>query len=327
MSRRITESLLILLLAGASARGQYIGPGSTPAGDYLRGVGVAGWGMGLYNLNTAQANRIDAETSIMVNEYIWACYQNDIREKAEHRRMILENKAKAYKAIQDRIHNSPESLDVMTGAALTAKLRDLTDPRVSDSASRYAKIPLEEGVPLDASVIRRIHFQLGDKGDQFSMSRLSLKGEKKWAVAFEDPQFGPYTRAYERAVDDALERAIDGKMNEETLKALQKAIDDLEFKVMHNTPELRDPQNQRLYSEAKAQLDRMQKSVRLFQTLKMQQIFAAIDTYSGTTVDELRLFMRTYGLTFAPAELPDERKLYPQLYAALGEQKKKTISE
>jgi hypothetical protein len=326
MKRSILVAPLILVLAGASAEAQYIGPGSTPAGDYLRGVGIAGWGMGLYNLNTAQANRIDAETSIMVNEYIWACYQNDIREKAEHRRMILENKAKAYKAIQDRIHNSPESLDVMTGAALTAKLHELTDPRVSDSASRYAKIPLEEGVPLDASVIRRIHFQIGEKGDQFSLSRLSLKGEKKWAVAFEDPQFGPYCRAYERAVDDALERAIDGKMNDETLKALQKAIDDLEFKVKH-TPELSDPQNQRLYSEARAQLDRMQKAVRLFQTLKMQQIFAAIDNYTGTTVDELRVFMRTYGLTFAPAELPDERKVYPQLYQALVEQKKKTVSD
>jgi hypothetical protein len=282
--------------------------------------------MGLYNLNTAQANQINAQTSIMVNEYIWACYQNDIREKAEHRKMILENKAKAYKAIQDRIHNTPESLDVMTGAALTAKLRELTDPRVSDSASRYAKIKLEEGVPLDASVIRRIHFQLGEKGDKFSMSRLSLKGEKKWAVAFEDPQFGPYCRAYERAVDDALERAIEGKMNDEALKAIQKAVDDLEFKVAQ-TPELLDPQNQRLYSEAKEQVDGLRKSVRLFQTLKMQQIFAAIDTYAGTTVDDLRVFMRTYGLTFASAELPDEKKLYPQLYAALVLQRQKTVAE
>ena len=316
MTRTIAGALLILLLAGASAEAQFIGPGSTPVGDYLRGVGVAGWGMGLYNLNTAQANQINAQTSIMVNEYIWACYKNDIKEKAEHRQMILAKKAEAYKQIQDRIHNNPESLDVTSGAALNAKMRELIDPRVSDSASRYAKVPLDDGVPLDAGVIKRIHFQLGEKGDKFSMSRLRLQGEKVWSVAFQDPQFLIYCRAYEQAVDAALVLAMDGKMTPEAIKAIQKAVDDLEFKLAH-TPEIVNPQNQRRYSEAREQLDRMRKSVRLFETLKMQHIFSEIDTYPGMTVNDLRLFMRKHGLSFAPAELPDERTLYPQLYAAL----------
>jgi signal recognition particle subunit SEC65 len=326
MPRRIPASLLIVLLYGAFAEAQWIPAGSTPQGDYLRGVGVAGWGMGLYNLNTAQANQINAQTSIMMNEYIWACYKNDIKEKAEHRKMILANKARAYKEIQDKLRNQPESTDVMSGAALNAQLKDLKDPRVSDSASRYVKVALDDGVPLDASVIKRIHFQLGEKGNQFSMSRLSLKGKKKWAVAFEDPKFALYCRSYERAVDDALDLAIDGRMNDNALKAIQKAVDDLEFKVSQ-TPELRDPRNQQLYSEAKEQLNRLQKSVRLFQTLPMQKIFAAIDTYSGTNVDELRVFMRTHGLTFAPAELAEEKALYPQLHAALLEQRRKTIPD
>jgi hypothetical protein len=326
MPRSILVSLLVLVLAGASAEAQFIGYGSTPVGDYLRGVGVAGWGMGLYNLNTAQANQINAQTFIMLNDYIWASYEREMQKNAEHRRAILDLKAKAYKAIQERIHNNPQSLDVMNGAALNAKLQELTDPRVSDSTSRYAKVKLDDGIPLDAGVIKRIHFQLGEKGDKFSMSRLQLKGEKKWSVAFQDPEFRVYCRAYERAVDDALVLANDGKMTPEAIQAIQKAVDDLEFKVAH-TPELLDPQNQRLYSEAREQLDRMQKSVRLFKTLKMQQIFAEIDSYPGTTVDELRLFMRKYGLTFAPAELPDERVLYPQLYTALGEQRKKTVAD
>ena len=71
MTRRIVGSLLILLLAGASAEAQLITAGSTPQGDYLRGVGIAAYGMGLYNLNTAQANQINAQTFMMLNEYIW----------------------------------------------------------------------------------------------------------------------------------------------------------------------------------------------------------------------------------------------------------------
>src|ERR1700744_3716239 len=102
-------------------------------------------------------------------------------------------------------------------------MQELTDPRVSDSASRYAKVSLDGGVPLDASVVKRIHFQLGEKGDRFSMSRLQLKGDKKWAVAFEDPRCAPYCKSYEDAFDDALLLAADGKMTPEAIKAIQKA--------------------------------------------------------------------------------------------------------
>jgi hypothetical protein len=326
MPRRIAGAFLTLVLAGASAEAQYIGPGSTPVGDYLRGVGVAGWGMGMYNELTAEANYINTQAFIMLNEYIWASYKAEMKENAEHRKAMLARKAEAYKKIQDRIHNSPDSLDVTSAAALNAKMRELFDPRVSDSAARFAKVPLDDKVPLDAGVIKRIHFQLGEKGAKFSMSRLSLKGEKKWSVAFQDPKFGAYCRSYERAVDDALDLAIEGKMKDEAIEAIQKAVNDLEFKVL-STPELRNPDNQRLYSEARSQLDRLRESVKLFQTLKMQFIFAEIDTYAGTTVDDLRLFMRKHNLLFAPAELPDERALYPQLYAALAEQRKKSIAD
>jgi hypothetical protein len=287
-------------------------------------VGIAAPGMGLFNLNTARANQINARTFITLNDYIWASYEREMRKNAEHRKAILELKAKAYKEIKERLRNSPESLDVMSGAALNAQMEELK--LASDLVARLAKVPLGQGVPLDAGVIKRIHFQLGEKGDKFSMSRLQLKGQKKWAVAFQDPKFAPYCRAYELAVDDALDLAIVGKMTPEAIQAIQKAVDDLEFKVAH-TPELLDPQNQRLGSEAREQLDRIRRSIRLFETLKMQHIFAEIDIYAGTTVDELRLFMREYGLTFAPAELPDERALYPQLHAALVEQRKKSVGD
>src|SRR5262252_7059286 len=125
MSRRIVGASLILLLAGVSAEAQLIFPGSTPEGDYLRGVGIAGWGMGQYNLNTAQANQINAQTSIMLNEYIWGTYKAEMKENAEHRKGMLAKHAEAYKKIQERIHDHPESHDVDNGDALNAVLGDL----------------------------------------------------------------------------------------------------------------------------------------------------------------------------------------------------------
>ncbi len=205
----------------------------------------------------------------------------------------------------------------MKGDALNAKLQDLLDPTVSDSASRYAK------VPLDADIIRRIPFKLGEKGDRFSMSRLSLKGTKKWAVAFQDPHFASYRRAYQRAVDNALELAIEGKMTEQAIRDVEKASTISRTSSCERL-DLLEPRHQRIYSEAKEQLDRMRGAARLFMTHKIQPIFQDIDTYAGTTVDDLRLFMQRHDLTFAPADTPDERTVYPQLYTALVEQRKKS---
>lgn len=314
MPRGLMRLLPILLLAGAPAEAQFITAGSTPAGDYLRGVGVAAWGEGLYNLNTAQANQINAQTFMMLNEYIWTSYKNEMKENAEYRAGMRARNAENYKKIQERIHDHPDAHDEMTGDALNSVLRDLVAPSISDSASQYAKVQL----PVD--FIRRIPFKLGEKGEKFSMGRLSLKG--KLVVAFQDPAFKPYVDDYQRKVDHALELAMDKRMNDQAIRDIEKAFDDLETKFQH-TSHLLDPRHQREYSEAKEQLDKMRGAARLFMTEQLQPVFQEIENYAGTTVDELRLFMRRHNLSFAPAETSQERELFPQLYEALVLQRKK----
>jgi hypothetical protein len=310
-------ALFVGALLGTNALAQYIGSGSTVAGDYLRGVGIAAWGMGSYNLNTAKADQINANTFIMLNEYMWNVAKNENRENWEHRKQVLEARLEYRKKIQERIHDHPEGLDVMHGDALTAILRDITDPKVSESSSHYAK------VPLDADVLRRIPFKLGEKGETFSMNRLSLKSRKKWAVAFQDPQFTSLCQVYQRAVDNALDLAIEGKQTQEAIEAVEKAVNNLDDKVLR-TPYILDPINQRLASEARSQIDTIRKTARLFKTHKIQLVLADIDKCSVTTVDDLRLFMRRNNLTFAEADTPDERTLYPDLYQALVLQREKS---
>jgi len=127
-----------------------------------------------------------------LNEYIANAVKNETREYAERRRARLERDAEAKRKLDERIHDHPEDRDVMNGDALNAKLQHLLAPSVSDSASQYAR------VPLDAEVIRRIPFKLDEKGARFSMIRLSLKGPQKWPIAFQDDRFAIYHRAYER---------------------------------------------------------------------------------------------------------------------------------
>ena len=112
MKRAIAGTMLVVFLIGVAARGQgfnrqIILPGSTPQGDYLRGVGVAAAGMGAYNQQTAIANQLSAQTFIMLNEYIWNAYKNEMRENAEYRKAVLAKHAEAYRQRQEQIRNHP----------------------------------------------------------------------------------------------------------------------------------------------------------------------------------------------------------------------------
>src|SRR4051812_26183984 len=75
--------LALAAFATAEARGQFIfaGPGSTPQGDFLRGEGIALWGAGQFNLNTAQANSINTDTWIRFNDYLYFSFKYDREQK------------------------------------------------------------------------------------------------------------------------------------------------------------------------------------------------------------------------------------------------------
>ncbi len=313
MPRSILGILLIPILLGTPARAQYIGPGSTVGGDYLRGVGIEAMGMGVYNLRTAQANSINTDTFIRWNEYIWNVAKNENKECAEHRAAMLAQHKAAYNAIQKRYIDNPEDLDLMTGNALNAMLEQLDDPKISESSLRYAE------VPLPVNVVRRIPFKLGEKNEKFSMSRLSIKSKGKLPVAFQDDRFVRELRIYERALDKALEQAIDGKMQMPAIEAVEKAVDGLWSRLN----EVIRPSNDRAYIEAKVRLEELGKTARLLKTQKVEQALGEIDRYSGTTVNDLRLFMQRHNLQFAPAENPDERTLYSELNNALVQQREK----
>ncbi len=321
MMRTFSVAMLALVFSAATTRAQYpfIGAASTPEGDYLRGVGVAAAGLGLYNERTAVADQINTQTFMMLNDYMLNLAKNESLEYAAQRSAERAKNAENYRKIEDRIHNNPEAIDVLNASALNAKLWELLDPKVSDSASRFAN------VPLDPDIIRCIPFRLPKKGDTFSMNRLLLKGDN-WVVAFRVPSFAALRRAYEHAVDNALELALDGKWKDSAIVDIENAVKDLEDKV-RSSPHLSAPEHLREANEAREQLKHLGRTARLFQTVEIQRVLAEIDSYNGTTVDDFRRFMLRHNLTFASADSPDERTIYPKLYTALLEHRNKLIVE
>ncbi len=316
---RACVALLITLGAlGTTTQGQYIGlgAGSTLQGDYLRGVGVAAWGMGLYNLNTAQANSINTDTYIRWNEYVQNAYKLMSKEYNERNRAIMAKSTEALTKRRERMLNTPEELDLMKGDTLNMIMEKLVDPRISESSYRAAS------VPLSVDLIRRIPFKLADRNEKFSMERLSPRGKGKWPVALQDPRFDLYRRAYERAVDKALEQAIEGKAQIATIEAIEKAVGDLAYRLSEVVP----ADDQKLQSEALMRLAELKAVVGLFKRQTVQRALGDIDKYSGTSVNDLKNFMQKYNLRFAPAETPEERKLYPELYTLLEDQRTKVAS-
>jgi hypothetical protein len=317
MARSILWALLIpiLMATPVGAQPTIITAGSTPEGDYLRGVGIAAQGMGQFNLLTAEADAINTQTAMTWNDYVFAATKSQSRELAQRKAYERAKHAEEYKAIQKRYLENPEALDVRTGNALNVILEQLKNPKISDSSYRSAEVSL----PVD--LVRRIPFKLGEKNETFSMDRLSLKGKAKLPPALQDPQFRRNLRAYERVLNDAMEQAIDGKMTFAAIEAVDKAVDDLVIKLN----EVVTPSRDRLYMEAKQKLDELRKVVQLLKTHKVQQAFVEIDKYHGTTVNDLRLFMQRHNLRFATAETLDERTLYPELYASLAIQRDKVV--
>ncbi len=314
MLRAILTPLALLALMGSIAVAQmnFVGPGSTAEGDYLRGVGVASFGMGVYNRQTAEANSINAETAKGINEYMFACLMNENRMNAEHRAEMAQKNKEEYNKIRQRIDQHPEARDVRKGDALNVVLEQLNYPKIPESSSRSI------AVPLSVDEVRRIPFKLGAKGvKRFSIARLTAKDKGKWPVAFQDNQFDRARRDFERALDNALEQQYKGSMQLESIKAVQKTVDNLEYtleKVVGKIPDT-------LYFEARERLKEMEATVEMLKTHKIEQALGDLDRYAGTTVNDLRVFMLRHNLQFADAGTPDEIKLFPQLYAKLGEQK------
>ena len=311
MSRTSTAMLIILACLGTRSVAQvvFVGPGSTPQGDYLRGVGVAAYGIGLGNLHDAQAGAINLDTNIRFNEYVAAVLKNENEENAAHRDGIGRKKREEYNQNRERIFRSPEAKDVDKGDALNAVLEKMNAGLIQESTHRSAD------VPLSVDEVRRIPFKLAEKGVRsFSMQRLTVKERGTWPLAFQDTNFDGERRGYELALDHVLEQHVQRAAQIEAIDKLKSAVGQLSDKL--DLVMGRDPRDTR-FIEARAALRELYAIVEMLKKYKIQPALVDLDQYHGTTVNDLRVYMRNHGLQFSAAQSKEERELFPELYAKL----------
>jgi hypothetical protein len=308
----------VLLGPEAYAQGGYIAPGSTLAGDYLRGAGIAAWGAGQYNLSTAQAESINLDTAIRFNEYVAAVVKEQNREYQARKYEDSSKLKEMYKQNRERLLQNPEAHDVLDAAALNRLLEQIQNAKVGESAMRASQLQ----VPLSVDMIRKIPFKVGDAGARFSMDRLCMKGKLSWPVALQDDRFNLYKKAYQQTLDRVLDQAIDGKMQIPAIEALEAAAADL----FRRLDQVVGPRDDPLFIEAKKRITELESTAGLLKQERIERTIGEIDRYSGTSVGDLIAFMQMHNLHFAAAATPEERKLLPELYVLFKEQNDKLAS-
>ena len=201
---------------------------------------------------------------------------------------------------------NPQWREVANGEALNRILEELQNPKLTESSFRSERMQ----VPLPAGLVRHIPFSLAEKGQQFSMARLSLKGKSKWTVAFQDKQFDIVKRAYAAALDNALEEAIDGKMQKATIDVLVKKADDL----LNRLDEVYGRINDIRYIDGVKYVKELKNVAEQLKHTKIEQAIGDIDKYSGTTIYDLKVFMSSHNLRFGVAKTPEEKEMYLVLH-------------
>jgi hypothetical protein len=314
MSRsRLLAGLVFLTFTGQAGAQQviYLPPGSTPQGDYLRGLGFAAIGLGALEVDNAVAGSINTETAIRWNDYVSAVTE---RAALRYRQILQQRKEERNKLIQEiqkRIREHPEGLDVLKGDALNSLKEQLLSPEISDSSFRNAAVPL----PVD--VVRQIPFMLGRESLTFSMQRITAKGKAQWPPALQGDVFAPERQAYEHVLDTVLEQQIEGKMEIPDIERVGKAIEELRNKL----DQVLTPTPDKLYIDAKRRIDDFKHSYNfMIKSHQAQLVIGDLDGYSGTTVHDLLLFMQKHRLDFGAADTKEERELYRKLHERLREQ-------
>ena len=220
---------LALMLGGAPASspaqfygggywgGGYGGGGQTVAGNAAQGAAAYAMGAGRYNVETAQANSINADTAMRWNQYV---YNSRIEgAKVYHERLARDDKRGRAngEAVRLRLRNNPDSVDIAKGDALNVALDELIDPKVFPKAT-YAG----GKVTLGGSMIRDIPFAYASAAISVSAHQLMEGGPP---ACLKTPAFAA-DRARIKPVADELRKqgAETGQHDPATIEQLKGMI-------------------------------------------------------------------------------------------------------
>jgi hypothetical protein len=317
--------ILIASMSGRDARAQwgYGGWGwggwgggvATPASAALQGAGYYAMGAGVYNLDTAKARSINAQTASQWNDYVAQVTIESARIHAARTNHEMAKNQKLYDARQQQLRDNPGRREIENGDALNLAVQDLSDPRLGSSALRAAK------APVPASLIAQVPFIYAS--ERVTLMLDDQRASVKWPEVFEGERFAGDKKAFDDLV--ARIRAAGSEGGEVPPRLLREArgfVQDLRAKV-EGRP-LEDPADQK---EALRFLAACMSLLGLLEKPDIGPALIELRKVQDTTVGNLLGFMHAYNLRFDAATTPPQKQAYQKLFAILDQTRDEILAE
>lgn len=295
-----------LVLAAQVAHGQWGGNyprgyggygwggwGANPQSGYMAGLGAYARGEGVYVLDQARANSINADTMIKWNKALRARQKalreeqqkEDARKEADRRERVTERQIE----------------DGTTLNAVLLQILDFDPAAVRSAASK---------VRLSPTAFREIPFEWDSEAVTICLDQLTAQSDLPPTLT--DPMYTHERDALRAAVTAALKEDERGTVSHAARKRITDAVAAFREKYKANgggVDEITSPEQD--YFNTVAAL------VPLLNDPSMRKILSELDETKGATVGDLIAFMNAYNLRFGASTSPQQAEFYRTLLPIL----------
>jgi hypothetical protein len=309
---------VVLVVAGAPAQAQYHypggyggygwggwgGAGSTVGGSRAAGMGMYAAGAGSYNVQTAQARSMNANTAMQWNDYAYQCQQrnsaNEMARLQKRQKATVDSLDATYK----RLHDNPNAHDIHAGDAENVVLTELVNPSVLNQVA-------QDATPIDSQLVKNINFQYAPNMILISLDDLSARGVPDYLAT--DPDFASDRQAIRALIAKGKREAeSSNEVSIDTIRSFRAAVTAAKDKA-----DAKFQQGTRQRDEVDNLLKALIGLSKMLERPNVEQFLKGLNRYPATTMGHLVTFMHSFNLKFGAAKTPDQEAVYDQLYPML----------
>ncbi len=286
-------------------------------------------GMAWYELGSARAEALNAQTVAEWNRAVQADYNRFLMDRAakiaSRKALSQELQAESAKRVaetQRRWRENPTLDDIRAGLALNALAGDLADPAIPATRWRNARVELPPGLSIQSLAFRFTDspsYRLPVRMRPSTVAIGRIKMNNKWPIAFRRPEFDAERASYERAIKAVIDACVKKQqLQAPPVDALRASV----FALKEKASALFSGGSV-LAKDAKRFLDQLDESTKIFLDRDFaEELIRDSELHQAKTVGELLAFMKKYRLLFAEADdNPAVWRTYETLYEALKRQK------
>jgi hypothetical protein len=293
---------LNLLSSNADAQWNYPGGyggygmsqwGSSPEAGLMAGLGSYARGQGVYELDKAKADAINADTMIKWNKALRA---RQAALRADQQQEAAQREADREATLEQRHLTSGTTLNDLLFQIFDA------DPAVVKSADGKA--------PISPGTIREIPFEWASEAVTSCIDQMTGAGALPPLLM--DAKYVNERDALRAAVEPALKEDAKGDVSPETRRRIDRAVADFRAKFVKNTPDYAPG-----YMESLDYLTTLASLNKMLHDPSMKKFLSLVEEGKERTVGDLIAFMNAYNLRFGPARSDRQLEIYTRLVPIL----------